>query len=264
MHDFSHYIKEVHILQNYPVAELTHFCNVSVQKCTKIPENKIDFYDFTFVLEGSMTYIANGKRITLLKNDAIFLPPGTVRERETGTEPVAYASFNFYANTDFPLPFTPYMPNCINENIRKLIHVFPGAHRTGISFAQEKCTCLLNYILYELSDSVSRATDNVHVAAILRYIHEHMQERISLRALCAELKLTKEYTCTIFKKVLGKTITDYINERKMLLAREYILSGEIPLAEIATMLGYDNYNYFSRRFKRQFELTPMAFKKICK
>lgn len=251
-------------MTSYPVAELTHFCNISVKKCTKIPESKINFYDFTFVLEGSMTYTVDGKRIVLNKNDAIFLRPGTVTARDSGTCPVAYTSFNFLPHPDITFPFSEYMPRCINENIRKLVHIFPGAHRVGVPYAQEKCTNMLNYILFELLGASTASTDNVHIAQILKTIDAQITGKVSLQSISSTMNLSKEYLSALFKKEMGKTLTAYINERKLLLARDYIIAGEIPLSEIAVQLGFDNYNYFSRLFKRQFEMTPMAYKKKCK
>ncbi len=249
---------------NSPVAELTHFCNISVKRCTKILEREIDYYDFTFVLEGSMVYIVNGQRVILEKNDAIFLPPGTLREREASENAVAYVSFNFIAHPDITFPFDVYMRKCITEPLRKLVSVFPGAHLAGINYAQEKCTSMLNYILFELLDTAAYASDDVHINEIMRYIDTNIGERLTLKDISAHIKLSKEYTCTLFKRKTGKTITEYIIERKLYIAQAYILAGEIPLNEISALLGFDNYNYFSRRFKRQFDLTPMEYKKKCK
>ena len=60
---------------------------------------------------------------------------------------------------------------------------------------------------------------------------------------------------------MGKTLTDYVNERKMLLAKELILNGEMSLTDISTYLGFDNYNYFSRLFKQYLGITPISLKK---
>ena len=60
---------------------------------------------------------------------------------------------------------------------------------------------------------------------------------------------------------MGKTLTDYVNERKMLLTKELILNGEMSLTDISTYLGFDNYNYFSRLFKQYLGITPISLKK---
>ena len=62
-------------------------------------------------------------------------------------------------------------------------------------------------------------------------------------------------------ELIGKTVTDYVGERKMLLAKGMIQAGEHSLQEIAAELGFENYAYFSRLFKRHFHVTPMELKK---
>ena len=47
----------------------------------------------------------------------------------------------------------------------------------------------------------------------------------------------------------------------MLLAKGMIQAGEHSLQEIAAELGFENYAYFSRLFKRHFHVTPMELKK---
>lgn len=65
----------------------------------------------------------------------------------------------------------------------------------------------------------------------------------------------------IFKRETQKTITEYINAQKMTLAKELIQSRSLSLSDIAANLGYDNYNYFSRLFKKHYKTNPNAFKK---
>lgn len=119
---------------------------------------------------------------------------------------------------------------------------------------------MLNLILLELLDVVSLQSSNDHVLKITRYIGEHITEKISLQSISREIGLTKEYTAYIFKKELKRTLTDYINERKMLLAKDLILRDEMSLTDLASHLSYDNYNYFSRLFKRYFDITPVRLK----
>ena len=50
----------------YLVKELLHYCNISVSTCSEIQPARIDFYGFTFVTEGSMTYVLDGKQYVKL------------------------------------------------------------------------------------------------------------------------------------------------------------------------------------------------------
>ena len=98
---------------------------------------------------------------------------------------------------------------------------------------------MLNYILFELLDAEAIKCDNEHVSKILYYIEEHIAEELRLQ-----------------------TISEKVNhERKILLAQEMIQGGEMSLTDIAGYLGFENYNYFSRLFKKYMETSPMKIKK---
>lgn len=244
----------------YLVKELLHYCNISVSKCSEIPPRRIDFYGFTFVTEGSMTYVLNGTQYVVGANDAIFLPPGTVRERLRGSAPVKYVSFNFTAAEGAELPFPIFMKGVIPRDFTKLVSVFPRIHSSEFEHSRQKLASLLNYMLYDLQDIDFYGTTNPHIMSALRYIEENIHRSISLADVSRRLNMTKEYTASLFKAQMGKTVTAYIQEKKMLLAKEMIRYGTESLTQISADLGFENYNYFSRTFKRYFEISPAQYR----
>ena len=245
-------------MEGCPARKVTHFCNITVNGCSAMIEHKSDFYDLTFVLSGSMTYIIDGKTFVLNKNDAVFIPPGVVNSRLRGTVPTHYVSFNFYPADYSVFPFEVLMPNCITADIRKLILAYPQSHLSPYYHAEEKVLCMLNYILFELTDFSAMKTGNEHVMKILHYVENNLNKKLTLFTVSREINLTREYTACIFKKETGKTLMSYINERKMFLAKELVKT--MPLQSVAEYLGYDNYNYFSRLFKKHFDVTPVSLK----
>lgn len=248
-------------MKNYFVEDVLHYCNVSLDKHSAMSEHKINFYDLTFMLKGNMTYIANGKSHVLNPNDAILLKPGTLRSRLPGTDSVEYVSFNFTLLPNTALNLNEYIPKCITNNIKNLVSAFPNSHLSPYRHAKEKVTNMLNYILFELYDTCLINLSNEHVLKIINYIEEHITEKMSLQCISEKIGLTKEYTAFIFKKETGRTLTDYINERKMLIAEDLILCNTMRLSDISNYLGYDNYNYFSRLFKRYYNTSPIELKR---
>ena len=115
---------------------------------------------------------------------------------------------------------------------------------------------MLNYILLELMNNYSVSSQNEHIHKILKYIDEHINEQLSLRIISKEINLSREYTSYIFKKEMSTTLTDYINERKLLLAKELISRQNMTLSQVAQHISFDNYNYFCRLFKKHFGISP--------
>ena len=59
---------------------------------------------------------------------------------------------------------------------------------------------------------------------------------------------------------MGVTITDFVNKNKMKIAKDMIFSEKSNLNDIALQLGFQNYSYFSRTFKKNFQYSPAEYK----
>lgn len=97
---------------------------------------------------------------------------------------------------------------------------------------------------------------------VLNYISHNYNRAISLETLAKETGLTKSYLCQIFKKHTGCTITRYINRLRCYRAISLIETG-MSVTEAAFEVGYSDYNYFSRIFKKIIGISPTdSMKKI--
>lgn len=248
-------------MDNYILKELLHYCNIQRLGCLCISPKPISYYDLTFVVEGSITYVVNGIKYVLNKNDAIFIEPGMIRERIESDKPMWYVSFNFETLNDFANSLPTHMPNSFSSDMKRLIQIFPYCHIPPDNFSKQKVINLLNYILLELLEKNEQKSQNGYINDIIKLIDEKLTEKLTLQDISTKLNLSKEYVSCIFKKETGKTLTNYINEQKMTVAKEFVVNSDMPLVEISQALGYDNYNYFSRLFKKHFDRTPIDMRK---
>lgn len=95
---------------------------------------------------------------------------------------------------------------------------------------------------------------------IFVYIKNHLDENISLDKLSSELGLHKNYLCRVFKEQTGYSIVSYFNITRAHQAINMINSN-IPLSEISDSLGFCDYNYFSRAFKKAMGHSPSHYLK---
>ena len=240
----------------YIVKDIVFYCNTSSKSCSAMDDRILDFYDLTFVIKGELTYIINGESYILNENDAILLKPGMLRKRIAGNEPVKYVSFNFHVFDDTKLPQKMFMKNIITHDILKIISFCSHNHISHQYRSKEKLTNILNYILLEIQNILDIESSNLHVIKIVQFINTHITEPISLDTVSKHISLSKEYTSTLFKNETGKTVTEYINERKLLLAKEMLQEGKLTLNDISENVGFENYSYFSKLFKKYYGLSP--------
>lgn len=246
------------------VDDIIYYGNMAVGSCFYIPSHKLEYYELTLMLKGSMTYYSDGKKIVLKKDDAIFLKPGTIRSRERKEGHIHYISFNFLIKPEVKLLFDEHLKGVVNDDIKKLISVFHFKHITDKFNAKGKCLNILNYILYEIIDYTKLKSSNEYVEKIFNYVAEHINEKLSLKDVSEFIHLSKEYTAYIFKRETGITLSAYINEQKIMLSKKLISKENMTLAEISSHLNFVNYDYFSKTFKRYTGISPSEYKKIKK
>ncbi len=99
------------------------------------------------------------------------------------------------------------------------------------------------------------------VSDMKEYLTAHYDEELNLNRLSREFYLSPAYLCEIFKRFSGCTITGYLLKLRMEKASVLLLKTDKPLVDIAQQVGYSDYNYFCRLFKRYFSVSPNAYRK---
>lgn len=118
----------------------------------------------------------------------------------------------------------------------------------------------------EITDiSFSDKEDNGSVfTKILSYIHEHYSEQIYLRDIARMFHVNPNYCCRLFKKHTSKTFSEYINTFRIEKAMKLLRTTELTMEEIAEKVGYNDYFYFIKSFKRNQGVSPGKFRKVYK
>lgn len=82
-----------------------------------------------------------------------------------------------------------------------------------------------------------------------------------IKDLAKETTLSPAYFQVLYKKAFGTTCLSDIIENKITTAKEYLLSTDMSVADIASELGYSQVYHFIRQFKKSTGVTPGAFRK---
>jgi two-component system response regulator YesN len=63
----------------------------------------------------------------------------------------------------------------------------------------------------------------------------------------------------VFKKNEGVSIINYLISQRITEAKRLLTEGATSLKDVATLVGYNDYNYFSRIFKKNVGCSPKDF-----
>jgi AraC-like DNA-binding protein len=95
----------------------------------------------------------------------------------------------------------------------------------------------------------------------LAYIEEHLSGSISIEQLASIECMHPNYFTTMFKSVVGSSPVNYMNERRLELARTLLAATTLNVADIASRVGMQNH-YLSRLFKQKYGVTPRRYREL--
>lgn len=100
------------------------------------------------------------------------------------------------------------------------------------------------------------------IAKTVLYIRKHLNEAIELGKLAEISCLSKDHFIRLFKKELGTTPLQYINQKKIEKAQLLLITEDLAVKEIAFQLAFDDYSYFNRLFKKTTGVTPQEYRRL--
>lgn len=102
--------------------------------------------------------------------------------------------------------------------------------------------------------------DNPYITTVLRYIHSHLREKISVDDLVSLVPLSRRLLENKFLQSTGSSIYDYIINARVEKMAEYLAEG-LTVSEAAFRIGACDTKNISRSFKKIKGITPMEFRK---
>ncbi|BBH20544.1 hypothetical protein Back11_18890 [Paenibacillus baekrokdamisoli] len=92
------------------------------------------------------------------------------------------------------------------------------------------------------------------------FIHNNYFQDLNREDVASSVFLSPDYLSKIFKSDTGLSIKDYLNEHRILIAKELLIQGNESIGTVATEIGFDSISYFSTVFKKITGETPNAFR----
>lgn len=104
--------------------------------------------------------------------------------------------------------------------------------------------------------SSERMIDNV-----IQEIRNHYMEDIQLTGLAAKYNISTGRLSSIIKEELQMTFSDYVSQLRIQRAKELLADESMSIQEIAEMVGYNDYFYFTKVFKKVQGISPSKYRK---
>jgi AraC family transcriptional regulator of arabinose operon len=152
----------------------------------------------------------------------------------------------------------------LDEGVIPLIRQVIVEHRRG----SEESLEILDYLMRVLCLTMDRlfseqrpVKGNAFLAYRMKsYIEEHAATLFQLKDIADHCNISVSRAVHLYKQVFGKSIIQYALEVRLKIARERMMYTQTPLEAIAETSGFPSYTYFYRVFKKEFGMSPKAYR----
>lgn len=97
------------------------------------------------------------------------------------------------------------------------------------------------------------------LAQIIRYLEGHIFQSLTVAQICRENSAGRSQLQKLFHEKMGCGVIEFFSRAKIEYAQRLIRERRYTYSQIADMLGYSSYQYFSLQFKKYTRMTPSAY-----
>ena len=119
--------------------------------------------------------------------------------------------------------------------------------------------------MLKLNQKEPKGGENMHsweaIERVLNYMEEHMNEDLMTEQLAEMAGLSPFYFQRLFKRLVGKSVQEYVKLRRLAHSVEWLNIPEKRIIDIALECGYSSHANYTRAFKEVFAITPEEYRK---
>lgn len=238
--------------------------------------------EFNYILDGSCSYLVNGKRYELHKKNLLIIDSSKEHKKIFDhTIPCAVLGFSLdVSKPDFPTVNLSYLMDK-NKELSQLLDTLDGAiilsdtqsiksdiEELCQEFSESKDPFYLYTLTNKLLISIGRLSQKKN-ATICEYIHrieEYVQGNYhkikTIQDISSYIGLHQTYMERIFKKEKNRTIWDYVTDYRLQAAANLLSYSDVPVGIIDELIGMNSRQAFYIQFKKRYGMSPSQYRRV--
>jgi AraC-like DNA-binding protein len=244
-----------------------------------------DFYAAVLFTRGQGVHEIDFQKYDVSEGSLFFLSPGQIHSWELSEDIDGYIffcsqefyemhyvnqklrNFPFFGSVSFPRKLQLDADELIKNKI--LFQELGREHQSQNLMKEGLILSLMSHIFINSARLFSKEIDSLSSSASLSYfkhyqdfenlIEQYFTTQKSISHYASLLGISPKHLNRIAQTVVQKTATDVITERVVLEAKRMLMYLDESLVEIAFRLGYEEYSYFVRVFRKSSGMTPTQF-----
>ncbi|MBQ7010619.1 MAG: AraC family transcriptional regulator [Clostridia bacterium] len=233
-----------------------------------ISRSDYDAYVIEYTLEGHGILETDGKRYEINAGDIYFLYKGKPHRyycRENSWTKIWIVLQGEIVQSLFG-SYLKQQPAVLHgcDIYEPMQHIIEIAKNNELSYdtKADRIIIIAHQILIDLQRNISPPTQEHSISeAVKQYIDNRLYQPLVLDAIAGELHYSKNHIINVFRNAYGYTPYAYYEKLRMQFAADLLNGSSQSISDISAKLGFDSPQYFSKRFKRHYGITPGNFRK---
>lgn len=261
------------------------YINRSVESY-ELSEHRHDFFEISFVAEGSGTHILGDSSLPVKQGDVFLLPtntshvfrPSNPADRQPLIVYNCLLSMDDFKHAVASLPGSDIINSLLvlegyrhyRDKYGEVQLLFQQLH---LEYSQQRLgkeLALYNGILQLLLHLTRMETEGegrnsepfVQLEPVLNVLHTRYASRITVKEMASKMGLSERQFHRIFKRHIGMNMTEYLQNVRIHAARRLLRTTGQKVSNIAAAVGYQDLSYFNAIFKQKTGCTPHAYRQM--
>ncbi len=250
-----------------------------------IPLHWHDELQFVYMQKGTANFSINGDNVVLRECCGLFINSGMLHMAEEKKQGASYICLNvaanfiltqeLYSHYVYPYVQASNLPYVYIEGNQDWGRIILDAILTIKELLQKKQPYFEIDISVQLSllwksfmknglpPAVNKAESikNERMKQMLDWIHHHYEEKIKLADIAAAGYLSRSECCRYFQRILKRSPFNYLEHYRIQKSLLLLQNEETNITEVAYRVGFSSTSYFIHKFRKEMNMTPLAYKK---
>lgn len=247
-----------------------------------IPFHWQDSYEIIYVLRGEQDILLDGRAVKLKAGDCAIINPSILHAAQSTEDnqfilvmlPLAFVRkympgdrllrFDLRVHSDDPHTVTQQLElKRVLDDMYALSTVKPYGYELRFnSLVFELLFQLLQNFSMDLPGATKKisAKQQGQLADIINHVYQNYARNISIEEGANLLHFQPQYFCRFFKKHMGKTFLEFVNEVRLYHVYLDMMKTDLPVNQIAERNGFTNYDTFLKIFRSRLGCAPSEFR----
>ncbi len=249
-----------------------------------------DEFQISYVTKGSVQFFVNGKEFLLQTGEALFIRSKCLHSAKPTEDEAEYICIDIHPALIYGIPngrvrmqyVDPYLISDCIETIHfngeaawharildKIVHIIKieedGDYGYELELQLEACAIWLDIIRNKRTCCSEEpwlpAADKQRIKTFLQFIRDHYTSKLTLTDIAQSANISTAECCRIFKRNMNVSPIEFLINYRVGQSVRLLIDTEKSISEIAYLSGFGSSSYYTQRFRKLIQCTPMEYRR---